>query len=166
VETLANRVGLQVPRESSPEKNEEHALNKKLYEILEKANDFYQQQLREASDKERAVNYLKKRGLSGKIAKHFQVGYAPSGWNALLIYDGYKNYQAELFVQAGLSIAKNEQGALDKALQYDRFRDRIMFPIRDSRGRCIGFGGRVLGDEKPKYLNSPETPVFNKSKEL
>ncbi len=166
VENLASRAGLEVPRESNSQQAQEHAQSKILYELVEAANQFYQQQLRIAPDKDRAVDYLKGRGLSGQIAKHFQIGYAPQGWNNLINSAAISSYKPELLVKAGLSIAKNEQGAHDRDLQYDRFRDRIIFPIRDSRGRCIGFGGRVLGDEKPKYLNSPETPVFNKGKEL
>ena len=166
VETLASRAGLEVPRETNPQQSQQHSANKALYEVLEKANQHYQRQLRQAPDKERAINYLKGRGLSGQIAKHFQVGYSPPGWNLLLNEESLRPYKAEQLVEAGLTIAKNEQGSKDRALQYDRFRDRIIFPIRDSRGRCIAFGGRVLGDDKPKYLNSPETPVFNKGKEL
>jgi len=166
VETLARRVGLEVPRETNQQEAQQRSINKSLYDLLEKANVHYQQQLRIAPDKTRAINYLKSRGLDGAIAKHFQIGYAPPGWNLLLNSDTVASYQAEQLVKAGLTIAKNDQGTHDRALQYDRFRDRIIYPIRDSRGRCIGFGGRVLGDDKPKYLNSPETSVFNKGKEL
>ncbi len=166
VENLAARLGLEVPRERDDKRAEQQSLNKALYELLETANQHYQQQLRQAPDKERAVAYLKGRGLSGQIAKQFQLGYAPPGWNHLINSETLRDYKAEQLVLAGLSIAKNEEGSKDRALQYDRFRDRIIYPIRDSRGRCIGFGGRVLGDDKPKYLNSPETPVFNKGKEL
>ncbi len=166
VESLAQRAGLEVPREINEKQSRQHNQNKILYEILEKASDWYQQQLRSSPDKELAVNYLKGRGLSGQIAKEFLVGYAPPGWNGLLNAESLNKFRPEQFVEAGLSICKNEQGSHDKALQYDRFRDRIMYPIRDSRGRVIAFGGRVLGDDKPKYLNSPETPVFSKGKEL
>lgn len=166
IENLASRVGVEVPREADPKQGERYAQSKSLYDLLEKASQFYQQQLRQAEDRERAVNYLKGRGLSGQIAKQFQIGYASPGWNQLINAPALAAYSAEQLVLAGLTIAKNEQGTHERSLQYDRFRDRIIFPIRDTRGRCIGFGGRVLGDELPKYLNSPETPVFNKSKEL
>ena len=166
VDSLAQRAGVEVPREVNEKQSQQHNHNKILYDILEKASDFYQQQLREAPEKERAVSYLKARGLSGQIAKEFLVGYAPPGWSTLLNAEALSKFRPEQFVEAGLSISKNEQGSHDKALQYDRFRDRIMYPIRDSRGRVIAFGGRVLGDDKPKYLNSPETPVFSKGREL
>ncbi len=166
VESLASRLGLEVPREIDARQAEQHAQGRILYEVLEQANQFYQHQLRHAPDKQRVVNYLKKRGLSGQIAKHFQIGYAPQGWDGLLKHELMAKFPAEKLVDAGLTIAKNEHGRQERSLQYDRFRDRVIFPIRDSRGRCIAFGGRVLGDEKPKYLNSPETPVFNKGKEL
>jgi DNA primase len=166
IENLASRAGVEVPREVDTKQSEQHAQSKVLYQILEKANQHYQNQLRQADDKGRAVDYLKNRGLSGQIAKRFQIGYAPPGWNNLLNAEILDQYRADQLVTTGLTIAKNDEGSRDRKLQYDRFRDRIIFPIRDSRGRCIGFGGRVLGDEKPKYLNSPETPVFNKGKEL
>ena len=106
--------------------------------------------------------YLKGRGLSGEVAKRFGLGYAPQGWRSLASV--FPQYDDPLLVESGLVISNAEEGGEEK--RYDRFRDRVMFPIRNIKGECIGFGGRVLGDEKPKYLNSPETPVFSKGREL
>jgi DNA primase len=107
------------------------------------------------------VDYLKGRGLTGEIARDFGLGFAPPGWDNLLKHLGSDTLQQKAMIDAGLLIENAETGK-----RYDRFRDRVMFPIRDSRGRIIAFGGRVLGDDKPKYLNSPETPVFHKGQEL
>tara|TARA_R110000868_G_scaffold380784_5_gene647069 strand:- start:6621 stop:8363 length:1743 start_codon:yes stop_codon:yes gene_type:complete len=160
VEALAADLGLEVPQDKTDNPQQQKpAETKELYEILEQANDFYQQQLREHSDKEQAVDYLKSRGLTGKIAKRFCIGYAPAGWENLRQH--LKRYSAKQLATVGLLIEK------DSGDGYDRFRHRIMFPIRDRRGRTIGFGGRVLSpDDEPKYLNSPETPVFHKRSEL
>jgi len=160
VENLADMAGLDVPREASAFQ-EEPQQKRNLYTILEQAADYYRQQLREHPAKQRAVDYLKQRGLSGAIARDFDIGYAPPGWDNLLKALGASQEDQQLLIDAGMLINKEEENKL-----YDRFRDRIMFPIRDQRGRVIAFGGRVLGDDKPKYLNSPETPVFHKSKEL
>ncbi|HEX7764623.1 MAG TPA: toprim domain-containing protein, partial [Cellvibrio sp.] len=108
-----------------------------------------------------AVNYLKNRGLDGKTAKAYGVGFAPPGWDNLLKALGQNDEDKHLLIEGGMLIHQEQEKKL-----YDRFRHRIMFPIRDTRGRVIGFGGRVLGDDKPKYLNSPETPVFHKGQEL
>jgi DNA primase len=129
------------------------------YSLLEKADHFYRAQLRQHPQAGRAVDYLKARGLSGEIAQTFGIGYAPPGWDSLLKHLSDAHSQ-KLAVELGLLVQK-EDGSC-----YDRFRDRVMFPIRDRRGRCIGFGGRVLGDDKPKYMNSPESPVFHKGQEL
>ncbi len=162
VESLAKTAGLEIPREErSRHQIEQESRSKQLYRILEQAAAFYQQQLREHPHKHRAVQYLKNRGLSGHIAKSFGIGYAPPGWDNLLIKLGQTEADQALLIESGLAIHKVEEKKL-----YDRFRDRIMFPIRDSRGRVIGFGGRVLNNDKPKYLNSPETPVFHKGQEL
>ena len=164
VHDLAQQFGMQVPEDnSSPQERARQAQQKQqqatLNDVLEKAGTAYQKQLR-GSD--RAINYLKGRGLTGRIAKHFGLGYAPEGWRSLASV--FPDYDDPLLVESGLVIL-NEEDANDTK-RYDRFRDRVMFPIRNVKGQCIGFGGRVLGDEKPKYLNSPETPVFSKGREL
>ena len=160
VEMLADTAGLEVPREASAFQ-EEPQQKKNIYTMLEKCADFYRQQLKHNPQKQRAVDYLRDRGLSGEIARDFDIGYAPPGWDNLLKHLGLNQEDKQLLIDGGMLIEKEEDNKL-----YDRFRDRIIFPIRDNRGRIIAFGGRVLGDDKPKYLNSPETPVFHKSKEL
>ena len=163
VESLAQTVGLEVPREAgrSPGSGDAgNSLHRQLYELMETVAAFYRRQLREHRDAPRAVEYLKGRGLSGVIAGEFDLGYAPPGWDNLLTALGTDEARRTLLEQAGM-LVRNDAGRV-----YDRFRDRIMFPIRDNRGRLVAFGGRVLGDEKPKYLNSPETPVFQKGREL
>ena len=161
IEELARSLGLEVPREAgaghSPaasERRDDH------YSLLERADRFYRAQLREHPQAARAVEYLKRRGLSGEIAARFGLGYAPPAWDALLSRLGSDAHAQELALELGLLVRRDDGGS------YDRFRDRVMFPIRDRRGRTIGFGGRVLGDEKPKYMNSPESPVFHKGQEL
>lgn len=158
VEELAHSVGLDIPYEMTADQAQTDDLQP-LYQVAEKSNFFFQKQLREHAQKGEAIEYLKQRGLSGKTAKIFSVGYAPEGWDNLS-----KQFPAQSqsdLLKAGLLI-KNEKGRV-----YDRFRHRIMFPIRDRRGRVVGFGGRVMGkDETPKYLNSPETPIFHKGRTL
>jgi DNA primase len=160
VETLADMAGLEVPREASVFQ-EEPQLKRNIYTQLENAAQYYQRQLKEHANKSRAVEYLKGRGLSGEIARDFGVGYAPPGWDNLLKELGSNDEKKQLLIDGGMLIEKPEENKC-----YDRFRDRIIFPILDNRGRVIAFGGRVLGDDKPKYLNSPETPVFHKGREL
>jgi DNA primase len=162
VESLARLTGLEVPREVQTEAQEKREQEKRsIYTLLEKADDFYQQQLRHHPSKHLAVNYLKNRGLDGKTAKAYGVGFAPPGWDNLLKTLAANDEDKHLLIEGGMLIHQEQEKKL-----YDRFRHRIMFPIRDTRGRVIGFGGRVLGDDKPKYLNSPETPVFHKGQEL
>ncbi len=162
VEALARTAGLDVPKQVQSEAQIEREQEKKnLYSLMQKANEFYQQQLRHHPSKQMAVNYLKGRGLDGKTAKAFGVGFAPPGWDNLLKSLGQDDQDKRLLIEGGMLIHQEQ----DKKL-YDRFRHRIMFPIIDLRGRVIGFGGRVLGDDKPKYLNSPETPIFHKGQEL
>ncbi|MBK8187163.1 MAG: DNA primase [Cellvibrio sp.] len=162
VEALARSAGLDVPKQVQSEAQIEREQEKKnLYSLMQKANDFYQQQLRHHPSKQMAVNYLKGRGLDGKTAKAFGVGFAPPGWDNLLKSLGQDDQDKRLLIEGGMLIHQEQ----DKKL-YDRFRHRIMFPIIDLRGRVIGFGGRVLGDDKPKYLNSPETSIFHKGQEL
>ncbi|OOG47414.1 DNA primase [Polaromonas sp. A23] len=168
VKDLSQQYGLQVPEDDvSPQDRARAAQMREqqatLTSVLEKAGNAYIKHLRNAP---RAVEYLKGRGLSGEIAKTFGLGYAPEGWRALASV--FPDYNDPLLVESGLVITgePGEENAQGEAKRYDRFRDRIMFPIRNVKGECIGFGGRVLGDEKPKYLNSPETPVFSKGREL
>ncbi len=158
IEELASNLGLEVPFENSHDPNK--ASNDSLYELLKQVSNNYQEQLRSHSNAARAVEYLKNRGLSGKTAKEFSIGYAPPGWDHLRQRLGQGGHKQKQLTLSGMLI-ENEDGK-----RYDRFRNRIMFPIRDRRGRTIGFGGRALGDDKPKYLNSPETPLFHKGKEL
>jgi DNA primase len=168
VETLAQDCGLTVPREErSAAGQQRNSENNDLLTTLEQASLYYQQQLRQHPAREKAVRYLKSRGLTGQIAKRFGIGLAPPGWDNLLKHlDNYK-IARNIQEKAGLIIAREaDRRQNDQDSHYDRFRDRIMFPIRDTRGRVIAFGGRVLGDDKPKYLNSPETPVYHKSREL
>ncbi len=164
VKDLAQSYGLQVPEDDADPAERQRAQQQRqrqatLNEVLEKAGDSYRKHLKTSPQ---AVNYLKGRGLSGEVAKLFGLGYAPDGWRNLASV--FTDYQDALLVESGLVISHEESGEEDK--RYDRFRDRIMFPIRNVKGECIGFGGRVLGDGTPKYLNSPETPVFSKGREL
>ena len=154
VEVLAAGQGLVVPRQDS--KHESYHVT---YEILNAAAEYFAAQLRTQSGAH-AVAYLKKRGLSGQMAKKFMLGYAPKGWQNLFIHLKSLEYSQRDLVAAGVVVTN------DKGKQYDRFRDRVMFPIRDSAGRVVGFGGRVLDEGQPKYLNSAESPVFNKRKLL
>ncbi|QLF94215.1 DNA primase [Pseudomonas sp. ABC1] len=162
VEELARRAGMEVPREESGRGNRpRQPTDSPLYPLLSAATDFYRQALKGHPARKAAIDYLKGRGLSGVIARDFALGFAPPGWDNLMKHLGGDALQQKAMIDAGLLIENADSGK-----RYDRFRDRIMFPIRDSRGRVIAFGGRVLGDDKPKYLNSPETPVFHKSQEL
>ena len=175
VESLARDAGLEVPREESKAQTKRQSENSKLLDCLETASKFYQHQLRNHPAKTSAVNYLKSRGLSGEIARDFAIGFAPPGWDNLISAIGNSDEEQKALLRAGMIIERSTQRKdaetdSDEKKQgrnfYDRFRDRIMFPIRDSRGRTVAFGGRVLGDDKPKYLNSPETAVFHKGSEL
>jgi len=162
VNDLAQQVGLQVPDDDvSPQERERaNAQRQKqatLTDVLEKAGESWRKHLR---DSPRAIQYFKGRGVSGTVAKRYGLGYAPEGWRGLASV--FPSYDDPLLEESGLVIVSEE----DAGKRYDRFRDRVMFPIRNVKGECIGYGGRVLGDEKPKYLNSPETPVFHKGREL
>ncbi len=156
VEDLAGFVGVEVPRESieyqSGQKKEDLS---SLYMLMEQVAAFYVEQLRTGDEGKIAVEYLKNRGVSGDCAGDFMLGYAPDEWKALAT-----RFDQKLLLEAGLLVSK------EGGQPYDRFRGRLMFPIRDKRARIIGFGGRVLDDSLPKYLNSPETPLFHKSKEV
>ncbi len=155
VEELARDAGLEVPRVERPGEREKRDEAQDLNEILLAAAKFYRAQLKDAP---RAIDYLKSRGLTGEVAARFGIGYAPDAWQGLA--GVFPKYDAPELDAAGLVVNG------DGGKRYDRFRDRVMFPIHDSRGRVIGFGGRVMGDGEPKYLNSPETPVFSKGREL
>jgi DNA primase len=156
VTELAASVGMQVP-ESRPLSPEEAARKERepdLYAVVEKAMDFYRAELKKSP---RAIEYLKGRGLTGEIAARFRIGYAPDDWQGLK--KTFENYGDPGLVECGLVIESEGK-------RYDRFRDRVMFPICNARGAVIGFGGRVLGEGEPKYLNSPETALFEKGREL
>lgn len=164
VKDLAQNVGMIVPEAEDrlpPAQRAEHqAKSLALSEAMSRACDYYRQQLRHA---EGAKNYLKGRGLTGEIAARYGMGYAPDGWDGLRSV--FPDYEIEALVESGLVIDRvEEDGSHHK--RYDRFRDRIMFPIRNTKGQVIGFGGRVLDNGEPKYLNSPETPLFQKGSEL
>ncbi|MFM5876214.1 DNA primase [Aeromonas veronii] len=160
IEELASMQGMQVPREQSigGSANSQPAVSKDLFELMNQIARFYESNLKSAPH---AVEYLKGRGLTGEVVKRFNIGYAPSDWDQVRRRFGASRDHEQLLISGGMLITRdNGPGS------YDRFRDRIMFPIRDKRGRVIGFGGRVLGDGTPKYLNSPETPIFHKGREL
>lgn len=191
-EALADRVGLQLPND--PNQKEKVPRHNELFKLLEEANLFFQKHLRASGTEKKtdntssnqfnksdntsgkksdnhtsdnkaankAVQYLKSRGITGSTAKFFAVGYAPQSWDALLHSLGQKGKRIPELFTAGLVVCKEE----NKDRYFDRFRDRIMFPIRDRRGRVLGFGGRVIDQGTPKYLNSPETPVFHKGQEV
>ncbi|MBM7062240.1 DNA primase [Pseudomonas sp. UL073] len=162
VEDLAKAAGMEVQREDGGRGHTpRQPTDSPLYALLTAAADYYRQALKSHPTRKAAVDYLKGRGLSGEIARDFGLGFAPPGWDNLLKHLGGDSLQHKALIDAGLLIENTDSGK-----RYDRFRDRVMFPIRDSRGRIIAFGGRVLGDDKPKYLNSPETPVFHKGQEL
>lgn len=160
IEELATSHGLDVPYEAGngPSQMERHQ-RQSLYQLMENLNGFYQQSLQQSSAQS-ARDYLQHRGLSADIINHFSIGYAPAGWDNVLKRFGKQPEDRESLMEAGMLVSN------DKGRVYDRFRERVMFPIRDKRGRVIGFGGRVLGNDTPKYLNSPETPVFHKGRQL
>ena len=158
IETLAAEYHVEVPREDAPAGTSQARDDKQpLFDVLEQASHLYQQQLRNS---ERAIEYLKQRGLSGEIARRYKLGYAPDGWNFLLDNMGSNASNIKHLKAAGMLVEKSP------SKRYDRFRDRIMFPILDRRGHTIAFGGRIIDDGEPKYLNSPETPIFHKGYEL
>ena len=153
VKDLASQVGMQVP-EPQPRSPEEAARKERepdLYAIMEKAMAFYRAELKKSA---RAIDYLKGRGLTGEIAARYRMGYAPDDWQTLK--GVFPEYEEKSLVEVGL-VVQNE------GKRYDRFRDRVMFPILSARGAVIGFGGRILDKGEPKYMNSPETPLFEKA---
>ncbi|RLM20954.1 DNA primase [Brenneria alni] len=160
IEELATIYGLEVPYETGtgPTQLERHQ-RQSLYELMEQLSSFYQQTLGQAVGAP-ALLYLQQRGLSAEVISHFAIGFAPAGWDNALKRFGRNNDDRSTLNDAGMLVT-NDQGRT-----YDRFRERVMFPIRDKRGRVIAFGGRVLGDGVPKYLNSPETEIFHKGRQL
>ncbi len=158
IEHLAENLGLSVPREGG-DLVRPHNESKPLYELLDAVSQYFQQQLKTHTP---AIEYLKNRGLSGDIAHRFGIGYAPDSWDAL--NKQFPERESELIKTGMLKTSDKEGASKDRA--YQRFRDRVMFPIKDRRGRVIAFGGRVMGNSEPKYLNSPETPLFHKGSEL
>jgi DNA primase len=163
IEELAQYHSIEVPREKGgapPPSAEQKQQKENDYELMEQVARYFAQQLKVHPDKDKAVNYLKNRGLSGEIVKAFGMGYAPPEWDSVLKTFGKSPIYQEQLLELKL-ITEN-----DNRRRFDFFRDRIMFPIRDKRGRVIGFGGRVLEDGGPKYLNSPETRIFHKGHEL
>jgi DNA primase len=170
VNELAQSVGLSVPQEPTMRagggaEGYAPAVSKAaataLSDVMQAACDYYRKQLRGAPN---AIDYLKGRGLTGEIAARFGLGYAPDGWQSLEA--AFPDYRDDSLVESGLVIVSEKADAQGRARRYDRFRERIMFPIRNVKGQVIGFGGRVLDGGEPKYLNSPETPLFNKGSEL
>jgi DNA primase len=151
IRDLAANLGMPVPEEAGSRQEKK---SPDLYDMLQKASKYYRDELKKSSA---AIDYLKRRGLTGEIAARFGIGYAPHDWRNLAHV--FPDYEAESLVESGLVIAGDGK-------RYDRFRDRIMFPIQDGRGRIIGFGGRIIAQGEPKYLNSPETPLFEKGREL
>ncbi|MBI3570896.1 MAG: DNA primase [Gammaproteobacteria bacterium] len=160
VEELAARAGLTVPKEAGAAFEKDKDTGADLIELMREAMRFYRSQLREHPQAGRAVEYLKGRGITGEIARDFDLGFAPDGWDNLLRALGKDETSREALARAGLVVKKDSGGF------YDRFRDRVMFPIEDHRGRIVAFGGRVIDKGEPKYLNSPETPLFHKGREL
>lgn len=155
---LAGLAGVEVPEEAAAAPRDER--RGKLYDIVDRADRWFRQQLAQHPQRATAVDYLRRRGVDGQAAKTFGIGFAPPGRQGLLEALGTDDAQRQLMLEAGLI------GQADDGRFYDRFRDRIIFPIRDQRGRPIAFGGRILGDGQPKYLNSPESPLFHKGREL
>ena len=164
VKDLAQNVGMVVPEQDDKippaQRAQMQAQSLALTEAMTRAGEFYRAQLRGATE---AIAYLKNRGLTGEIAARFGLGYAPAGWDNLRSI--FPDYEAVALAEAGLVIDKvDEDGGNRK--RYDRFRERVMFPIKNTKGQVIAFGGRVLDHGEPKYLNSPETPLFSKGFEL
>jgi DNA primase len=162
VEELATRLGLEVPREGGVEPGARRT-EEPLYELMARVAGFYREQLQREP---RARDYLVKRGLSGETLERFAIGYAANSWNDILRRFGATDSERKLLAEAGLIIERERSGGREGERYYDRFRDRVMFPIRDARGRVIAFGGRIIDAGEPKYLNSPETVLFHKGREL
>ena len=163
IESLADQLSIDVIREEVTDRNNQpvaYVDRKDMYLLMADVAQYYQQQLRQHQNSKKVIDYLKNRGLSGETVKHFKIGYAPEGWDEVRKRFAISADLERQLIEAGMLIAKDAGGS------YDRFRDRLMFPIIDRRGRVIGFGGRVFDNQEPKYLNSPETPIFHKGQEL
>ena len=160
IEELASRAGVEVQREQGYESAQPVRDLTPLREMNERVSEFYQQQLRQHQSSRLASEYLKNRGLTGEIAKKYQLGFAPPGWNNVLSTLGQTEVAQGVLKELGLIVSN------DNNKTYDRFRERIIFPIRNKRGQTIGFGGRILDSGEPKYLNSPETPLYHKGREV
>ncbi|MCP3673085.1 MAG: DNA primase [Gammaproteobacteria bacterium] len=157
VDDLASTLGMEIPREAG---TAEVPVSSDLYDLMSEASQYFQQLLKKKADGGKGVDYLQKRGLSGEVARDYGIGYATNKWDGLLKALGGSSDRQQKLVDTGMLI-KNDNGKC-----YDRFRERVMFPIRDRRGKVIAFGGRILDQGEPKYLNSPETPIFHKGREL
>ena len=160
VEELASRAGVEVPREQGFKESQPARDLAPLRQLNEQVSEFYQQQLRQHASSNVAAEYLKNRGLTGEVAKTFQLGFAPPGWSNLLSSLGRSEPSLAMLRELGLVVSN------DNNKTYDRFREHIIFPIRNKRGQTIGFGGRILDSGEPKYLNSPETPLYHKGREV
>jgi DNA primase len=154
IESLASTMGVDVPRDETDRPARRYD---ELFSLMSNVDKHWRAELRDHS---KAIDYLKQRGIDGETARRFGIGYAPDGWSNVLDKFGKTTEATDRLLATGLIIRK------DNGKHYDRFRERIMFPIRDQQGRCIGFGGRAIGDNEPKYLNSPETVLFHKGREL
>ena len=162
VEELAMRLGLEVPQEGTAERSAPRA-EEPLYELMARVAGFYSEQL---TREPRVRDYLAKRGLVPVTLERFGIGYAPNSWNEVLRRFGASDGERRRLAEAGLIVERERGGGRETDRYYDRFRDRVMFPIRDARGRVIAFGGRIIDAGEPKYLNSPETVLFHKGREL
>jgi DNA primase len=162
VEELATRLGVEVPHEGGVDRSTPR-VDEPLYELMARVARFYSEQL---AREPRARDYLTKRGLTAATQEHFSIGYAPNSWNELLRRFGGSDAERKRLADAGLIVERERAGRSESDRYYDRFRDRVMFPIRDARGRVIAFGGRIIDAGEPKYLNSPETVLFHKGGEL
>ena len=160
LELLAQHAGIAIPQIDDPNRQEDRS-KREIYSILNDCDRFFRRRLRQHEISKDAINYMKGRGISGKVAAKFGIGYAPQGWDNLIKEEGGDRQRLALLERSGMLVHRP-----DEKKRYDRFRHRIVFPIRDQRGRTVGFGGRVLDESKPKYLNSPETAVFQKAREL
>jgi DNA primase len=157
---LANKAGVTLVAQATPQRQAQNKERERLFEINEATAEYYHHVLLNASVAETARNYVSRRGLSQETIKNFQLGFAPEGWDTLKQYLKGKGYVEAELLAAGLLVERDDKN------NYDRFRNRLMFPIRNIQGNVLGFGGRALDDSLPKYLNSPQTPVFDKSSSL